>query len=172
MIGLVVFIGVALVLFIILAISAPWRREQVSPIRSVGLPNRALMGNVLSKEDLAFVAGLHSPTIRRLFENERRRLALAWLSQMLGEAQRLRQLHAELARQNPDVSPVGEVRVLWQFLQFVSVYTVLDGLIRWYGPFRAHAALRSLNLLVNTLSELSQQMAGSAEAARRDVMPA
>jgi hypothetical protein len=168
MIGLLVFLGasVALVL-LLLVVKHPATSEEVP----VGLPDRAIMERILAPEDSRYIASLRLPRVYRLFQRERRVLALAWLRAIRAEATRIFGLHTRAVRQTQDVRPMMEVRVACSFALFMLNYAVIVGLVRWYGPFGAGAVLRLFDSLSGAMERLSRQVAGSAGAPAFGAIP-
>src|ERR1700730_10892641 len=91
---------IAIALTLLFLLWVVWRRETNNASSAGGglphpseylvcLPERALLDRCLSPEDLEFAAMLRSPGLLGLLVYERRRLALAWLSQTRREAVRL-----------------------------------------------------------------------------------
>jgi len=161
MTGLLPFIGVAAGLLIVLAFAARRRRRENSLWEQPpALPERALMYQILSLEDFAFIKSLHSAELRRLFLRERRRLALDWMNEMLREAQRLMLLHGRLARHSPDLSIMHELQVAFEYSVFLGVYGVAFGLVWLFGPYRLRGMLGSVRSLAGAFELLGRRITG------------
>ena len=160
MIGLLPFLGVAAALLIMLAVAA--RRRRGNPIwdETARLPERALMDQILSQEDAAFIKSLRSPELQRLFITERRRLALEWLSEMLREARRLMAMHGQAARQAPDLSVRAELRVASEYALFLGAFGAVFGLVWLFDPFRMRGMLGAVSSLVGAFEALGRRIAG------------
>jgi hypothetical protein len=130
------------------------------PESLVRLPDRALLDRCLSAEDLAFISSLESPRLLRLFLRERRRLAIVWLRQTRREAQRLLELHVRSVRYAADLRPGAEAKLFLAAGLFLVVYTMMSGIVLWYGPLRTRRFLQSLQSLAGLLSILGQRIAG------------
>jgi hypothetical protein len=124
-----------------------------SPIR---LPDRTLLDQCLSVEDLAFVSSFQSRPLLRLFVHERRRLAVAWLRR---EAQRLLRLHLSSVRYAADLRPGAEAKLFLAAGLFLLVYGMMLGIVIWYGPLRTRRFLESLQSLAGVLSQLGERIA-------------
>jgi hypothetical protein len=127
-----------------------------SPIR---LPDRTLLDQCLSVEDLAFVSSFQSRPLLRLFVHERRRLAVAWLRQTRREAQRLLRLHLSSVRYAADLRPGAEAKLFLAAGLFLLVYGLMLGIVIWYGPLRTRRFLESLQSLAGVLSQLGERIA-------------
>ena len=165
MIGLLPFLGVAAALLIMLVVAA--RRSRGNPIRDepARLPERALMDQILSQGDEAFIKSLRSAELHRLFVRERRRLALEWLNEMLQEARRLMASHGQAARQSPDLSLWAELRVASEYALFLGVYGTVFGLVWLFGPFRMRGMLGAVGSLAGVFEVLGNRITSSAGAA-------
>jgi len=160
MIGLTAFIAASAALLLLLFLKPPAESEEAP----AGLPDRAFMERILAPEDARYIASLRLPRVHRLFLQERRRLAIAWLRANRAEATRLFALHRRAVRQTRDVSPMMEVRVACAFALFMLNYAAIVGLVQWVGPFRAGAILRLFDSLGGAMERLSRQVAASAGA--------
>ena len=169
----VIFISIGIVLLILLW--AGGRRPSAASVRSgaapeaseysVQLPPSGLLGRCFSEEDVKFVASLGSRTVSRLLVLERRRLALEWLRLTRREIRRLFGLHVQTVRFAADLRPVVEFQLLVQAGAFLFIYELLGALVRFYGPFRAQAYVRSIQGLGSVLANLGGGIAQSVVAA-------
>lgn len=162
--GLLPFLAVAAALLIMLAVAA--RRRRGSPIwdEPARLPERALMDQILSQEDAAFIKSLRSAELHRLFVKERRRLALEWLNEMLREAQRLMAMHGQAARQTTELSLLTELRVAFEHALFLGVYGAVFGLVWLFGPFRMRGMLGAVRSLADAFGVIGRRIAVGAGA--------
>ena len=164
-----IFITIALVLLILLW--ARGRRRSSAFVRSrfapeaaeylVQLPPRDLLERCFSEDDVRFVAGLGAPEVLRLLLRERRRLALEWLRLTGREARRLLGLHVRTVRFAADLRPATEFQLLARAGAFLFTYELLMILVRWYGPLRAQAYVRSIQGLGSVLAALGSGIARS-----------
>ena len=169
MTGFIILSAIAIVILVLLW--AGGRGNDVSGFRPresdnaeylAWLPRPALLGRFLSAEDVAFAAGLQSPSVLRLLLCERRRLALEWLRITRREAGRLYRRHVRAARHATDLRPGVEAQLLAQICVFWILYELMCVLVRFYGPFRTQAFLRSMRGLGGFLSGLSGRIADTA----------
>ena len=121
-------------------------RAEVASFNSDSLAGE-LSVRIFRAEDSEFVARETSPSVARAFRQERTVLAIEWLRGVRGQASRLFRSHLKTARLNPDLSPVGELRLGFQFLAFQLTTSILYAVIRIRGPVRAaRLVLFSLDL--------------------------
>ena len=91
---------------------------------------------LFSREDREFARTENSPEILRLFETERKAVALAWLKQTQDYVAQLMDFHVRLARQRPDLKPSVELKLTLEYLRFRLVCGLLAGVLRAMGPCR------------------------------------
>jgi hypothetical protein len=122
-----------------------------------GLPEpcpKELVSIVFSRADREFVLGLKSRTVERLFEQERKKVALVWLRQTSALVRRAISEHAGAARLSKNLDFLKEITILAQFLTLIISCQILSIAIHTAGPVRlsglAHFA-QSLSLQVNKL---------------------
>jgi hypothetical protein len=168
----VIFLTIGIVL-----LTLPWARGKFGSafVRSrpvpeasrylAQLPPSGLLGRCFSEEDVRFVASLRSQAVLRLLLQERRWLALEWLRLTRHEARRLLGLHVRTVRFAADLRPATEFKLLAQAGGFLFTSEVLEVLVRWYGPFRAHAYVQSIQGLAGVLAALGGGIARSISPA-------
>jgi len=125
------------------------------------LPDRALLHQCLSPEDLEFIAARRSPGLTQLFLRERRRLALGWLRQIGREARGLYRQHLRSVRDAADLRLSAEAKLLLAVVLFSITYGAILTAVECYGPFRTRRFLLSLQGMANILIELGNRIAGS-----------
>jgi hypothetical protein len=125
------------------------------------------VSRIFSHADWDFVRGLRAGNIERLFQRERRCVALAWIRQTSAMIRRVMRWHVEAARQSKNLEVSVEIRIFAQYLVLVAVCRILSIAIQIAGPLwiggLAHFAQR-LSLRVTKLQE-SFQADALAEAA-------
>jgi hypothetical protein len=124
---------------------------------------------IFSRADWDFVRGVRSGSVERLFERERRRVALVWVQQTSAMIRRVMRGHAEAARQSKNLNVSTEISILAQYLALMTVCGILSIALQIAGPLwiggLAHFAQR-LSLRVAKLQE-SFQADALAQAAGR-----
>ena len=95
-----------------------------------------LSARIFSPGDSEFVSG-QCPNLARTFRQERTILAIEWLRGVRRQVNCLFRSHLKAARQNPDLTPAGELRLGAHFLMFQIATAILYVVIRVRGPLRA-----------------------------------
>jgi hypothetical protein len=95
-----------------------------------------LSARIFSAGDSEFVSG-QCPNLARTFRQERTILAIEWLRGVRRQVNCLFRSHLKAARQNPDLTPAGELRLGAHFLALQIATAVLYVIIRVRGPLRA-----------------------------------
>jgi hypothetical protein len=139
---------------------------------SVRLPRRALLDQCLSAGDLDYVRLRNSPALLRLFLQERRRLAVAWLRQTRREAHRLLRLHVSSVRFAADLRPAAELKLWFAVGLFSLVYAAMLAAVWWYGPLNTRRSLQSIQALSGILARLVDRIVASIIPANLPAMPA
>jgi hypothetical protein len=141
---------------------AEWGRSgETADGSRVRLPPRSLLNQCLSADDLDCVQRRQSRPLLRLFLHERRRLALAWLTETKREAQRLLRLHVHSVRFAPDVRLGAEAKLAISVALFLVVYAALRTLVWWYGPWQTRQSLKSVQALFGVLAQLADRIVGA-----------
>jgi hypothetical protein len=112
--------------------------EALNELQSELLPDW-FVDRLFSKEDLDFVHAQASSHIPVLFHRERRMVALSWLKQTQEHVARLMDFHLRMARQRPDLKPIVELKLTFEYAQFQLLCKLLAGLIRMVGPMRVRS---------------------------------
>lgn len=106
--------------------------EALTTLQSELLPEW-FVDRLFSKEDRAFARSQEAPEILRLFDTERKSVALSWLRQTEDYVAQLMDFHVRLSRQRPDLRPSTEVKLTLEYLQFQFLCKVLAAMIRIVG---------------------------------------
>jgi hypothetical protein len=159
--------GVALLLLLMLVATKGWRAS-----RDLDEPPLArceedigeqcpeeLVARIFSRADWDFVRGVRCRGIERLYQRERRRVALVWVGQISAMIRRVMRGHAEAARQSKNLQVSMEMNIFTQYLVLMAVCAILSMAIQiagplWLGGF-AHFA-QKLSLRVAKLQESLQ----------------
>ena len=114
---------------------------------------------VFSPADWEFVRGLKARGIERLFERERKRVALVWVRQTAALIRKVISEHARAARQSKNLEFSTEISIFAQFLMLMIVCGILSTAVQLAGPLwlggLAHFAQR-LTQRVTKLQESFQ----------------
>jgi hypothetical protein len=93
-----------------------------------------LLSRVFSGEDEEFVVGLNSSRLERLLVQERKRLALHWVSRKVVEARGIMREHAQAARTARDLQISGELQLFARYLELRALCGLLFILVTAFGP--------------------------------------
>ncbi len=115
------------------------------------------VARVFSRGDWEFVHALRSDGIERLFERERKKVALVWVRQTSVMIRKAMREHAGAARQSKNLEFSTEINILAQFLILMVVCGVLSVAIRAAGPL-------FLGGLAHFAQRLSQRVAKVQES--------
>lgn len=92
------------------------------------------VSRVFSRADWEFVRGLEAGGIERLFEQERKKVALVWVRQISAMIGKVMREHARAARQSKNLEFSTEIDIFAQFLMLMCVCGILSVAIRIAGP--------------------------------------
>ena len=122
-----------------------------------------LVDRVFSRTDWDFVCGLKARGIARLFQQERKKVALAWVGQTSALIRRVINEHARAARQSKNLEIATEINIVTQFLVLMAVCGILSAAIQIAGPM-------SLGGLAHFAQQLSQRMSKVQETFQAGVL--
>jgi hypothetical protein len=175
---LVVF---ALVLVVLLMLSTS-NEEDEDPASAAGR-NRDRLGSadplqpaelvlrIFSPKDREFIRLTHSPCLQRLYQEERRKVALHWVRQTSREVSTIMRHHRLNSRYSKNVNAAAEAKLFGQYLELRFLCGALQFLIQLLGPhalgdLASHAAKLHEQLSRATLDATT----GSQVAASGDVV--
>jgi hypothetical protein len=126
------------------------------------------VSQIFSRADWDFVRGVRCAGIERLYQRERRRVAVVWVRQTSAMIRKVMREHAEAARQSKNLDVLVEIKILAQYLVLMATCAILSMAIQTVGPLwlggLAQFAQR-LSVRVAKLQE-SFQADSMAQAAR------
>jgi hypothetical protein len=91
---------------------------------------------IFSSADWTFVSGEKSPEVVRLFQHERRVVALVWVYQTKAAIHRIMREHTRVTRQSQDLRLATEASLVLHYVQLVAICDLLILAIRSTGPSR------------------------------------
>lgn len=91
---------------------------------------------IFSEQDWAFISRETNRAVQRLFETQRRRLAMVWLRQTRNQVVQLMTSYRAAVRQTSDVSAAVELRVALDYVLFLLAYYVLLVSVWLRGPLQ------------------------------------
>jgi len=106
---------------------------------------------IFSREDREFILRMRSPRMLRIYQEERRRVALHWVRRTSCEVGEIMRTHRLASRQSENLDGAREAKLLFQYLRLQFVCGLLAFLIRMFGP---HA----LSDLASYTGELYQRL--------------
>jgi hypothetical protein len=119
---------------------------------------------VFSRSDWEFVRGLKASGIERLFEQERKRVALVWVRQTSSMVRKVMHEHAQAARQSKNLEFSTEINILAQFLMLMGVCGILAAAIQIAGPLSMGGLAHFAQRLSRRLSELQESLQAGGPA--------
>jgi hypothetical protein len=122
-----------------------------------------LVLRIFSREDREFVLQIRSPRLQRIYQEERRKVALYWVRKTSREVSRIMRTHRLVARLSRNLDVVAEAKLLWQYLELRFICGMLVLLIETLGPH----ALHDLASYAGELSQLIGRTLPDAAAANR-----
>lgn len=93
-----------------------------------------VLQRVFSSEDEEFIAGLASVDLQKLLAQERKKLALRWLTRRTVEARQIMREHARAARTSRDLQASGEVQLFVRYAELRALCGLLFVLVIAVGP--------------------------------------
>jgi hypothetical protein len=112
---------------------------------------------IFSAADWTFVSAERSREIVRLFQHERRVVALVWVHQTKSTIHRIMREHTRVARQSHDLHLATEAKLLAHYFQLVAICDLLILAIQSAGPARVGS-------LATYAASLSQRFADAQHA--------
>jgi hypothetical protein len=171
MMSTAIFVAVAtlLVLFLLLITKRKEVEEQESDQATAAtrcecrdvLQRPELVLRIFSREDREFVFQIGSPRLQRIYQEERRKVALHWVRKTSHEVSRIMRTHRLIARLSRNLDVAAEAKLLWQYLELRFICGLLVLLIETLGPH----ALHDLASCARELSQLISQTLPDAAAA-------
>jgi len=115
-----------------------------------------LVARIFSREDWALILQTHSPSLERLFLQERKRIALLWVRQTSSDIRQVMQNHTEAAKQAADIHFRTELSLFLMYIELLLMCGTLLLLITAVGPPR-------LQRIASYVQELSRQISYAHE---------
>lgn len=93
-----------------------------------------LVSRVFSQDDSRFVLATKSPLLVKLFQSERKQVALVWIRQMSAAIQRTMREHKRIARVSHDLEFATELRLLLLYSELMLICGLLFVAVQSVGP--------------------------------------
>ena len=160
--------GVLLVVILMVVATKGWMGVRRLPDPALGPGDgevtepcpKEFVSRVFSRGDWEFVRGLKSHGIERLFEQERKKVALVWVRQTSALVRKAVSEHADAARRSKNLEFLREINILAQFLTLILSCRILSVAIHTAGPVR----LSGLAQFAQRLSQQVNKLQGSLQA--------
>jgi len=130
---------------------------------NLALPSAEVVQRIFAPEDSDFISREGNRRLDRLFLEERKRLALAWMRRTREVLRGLMSLHLKVVRQNAGSSMATEIRLGANYLFFVLTYELLMILILMRGPFGARRVIGLASRLADRAGSSSTRLLGSLD---------
>lgn len=135
------------------------------------LPPADLIERVLDPRDLTFVRKESPAETVRLFERDRRALAISWLRHTRWQVGRLMSYHVGAVRQNTNLRPALEIKLGLHYVRFLVVYELIVGLSYIRGPFQIRPMMGYVVGVTTQLRGVSDKLLGPAQFPTRASAP-
>jgi len=122
------------------------------------------VNRVFSRSDWEFVRGLNASGIERLFERERKKVALVWVRQTSAMVRKIMHEHAQAARRSKNLELSTEINIFAQFLMLMGVCGILSAAIQIAGPLSLGGLAHFAQRLSRRLSELQESLRAGSPA--------
>lgn len=127
-----------------------------------------LVDRVFSRADWDFVRGLKAGGIERLFEQERKKVALVWVRQTSALIRKVIHEHAQAARGSKNLEFSTEINIFAQFLTLMAVCGILSAAIQLAGPLWLGSLAYFAQRLSQRVSKLQETFQASVLANARE----
>ena len=149
MIGLILFLLVGALLLLSLLFFTPRKPQgrggpeplaearQALDVLQFGLLSPDMVGRIFAKKDFDYVMSETTKKVQRLFLEERRGLALCWVSQVRRQIVSLRRFHLGSARLHAQLSLRTEIKLAGDFAALLFACRALQAAVYLRGPYAA-----------------------------------
>ena len=162
--------GIALLLLLMAAATKGWLASRQLGARSAASEEdtsepcpEEFITRVFSRADWEFVRGLKAGGIERLFEQERKKVALVWVRQTSALIRKVIGEHARAARQSKNLEFSTEINIFAEFLMLMAVCGILSVAVQIAGPLW-------LGVLAHFAQTLSQRVTKLQESFQAGVL--
>lgn len=175
MIQLILFLGVAILLLFslfFLARRPPQTNGDAEALLEARLALSSLQGELLpqeivarifAKDDLDYVTSFTSNRVRKLFLEERERIALSWVKYVRRKIVSLRNFHLSSARYYARLSMRSELTLAVEFATLLFACGGLELALRLRGPFGAQRIVETTTAAAARVCEITERSLGLME---------
>ncbi len=143
-----IFIAIAIFLVILLLLIT-WREDGEEQARVEAedqtqrksrdaLRPQELVFRIFSRGDREFIFQMRSPRLQRMYQKERRKVALHWVRRTSCEVSKIMRIHRLASRQSENLEVATEANLLFQYLRLQFICGLLVFLIGIFGPHALH----------------------------------
>ncbi len=168
MIQLVLFVTIgALLLFAVVSFALRRRVEggSVALVQArqalnqlqVGLLPADLVGRVFDRADLDYVESQSSAEVRELFMEERKRVALLWVSRVRKQLGNLKKFHLGSSRFYAHLNVGTELLLAFDFARLLFACRLLELFVRLRGPYAAPRMVGAMAATATKVCHVSQE---------------
>jgi len=164
------FIAIAVSLFLILALflravgdgrrvraGVQFEAEDDSVLADSARP--AALQRIFARDDAEFVAACRNPELLELFAQERKELALRWVSRRRQQMIAIMRDHMRAARSSADLELSSETSLLFTYGRLRLTCEALALCIALFGPHRLHAVAAQAKSVASGVRSLHDSMA-------------
>jgi hypothetical protein len=178
MISLIFFLSVGALLFLCLFVlarcntrpegssAALVEARQALKALQTGLLPLDVVQRVFADQDWEYVRSETPRSIHELFLDERKGIALLWLTEVRTQIRSLQRFHRGAARHYAQLNPRLEVELALSFAALAGVCRALHALVYIAGPFAAPRAMGAVANAAARTCRISEQSLGFLDAAR------
>jgi hypothetical protein len=130
-------------------------RQALGELQSALLPPE-LVERVFAKEDFEFVVSETREPIHKLFLDERKRIALLWVSQVRAAIRYLRRFYLGAARSYARLNIRTEIELAIDFGVLIVACHALQLLFYWRGPYAAPRIVGAVATAATRICEISE----------------
>jgi len=135
-----------------------------------GLLPAQLVKRIFAPEDWEFVRAEAPTAVRELFIDERKRVALLWVSQVRTQIHNLRRFHRGAARSYARLNPRSEMELAFSFAGLILACRMLQLVIYVGGPYAAPRLIGSMVDAASRACKISEQSLAFLNAAQLGVL--
>jgi hypothetical protein len=127
-----------------------------------------MVERIFTKADLDYVTEGTTPGVRKLFVEERKRIALLWVNQIAKQIRSLQEFHLGSARFYSRLSAGTEMRLAFEFFTLLCFCRALRLALYLRGPYAAPRMVGRVAAVANSVCATSEQAMSFLNPAKLD----
>jgi len=135
-----------------------------------GLLPVELVKRIFAKEDWEYVRAEAPATVRDMFKQERKKVALLWVEQVRTQIHSLRRFHRGAARSYAKLNPKTEMELALSFAGLLMACRALQTAIYVAGPYAAPQMVASMANAASRACKVSEECLAFLNAAQLGVL--